>query len=316
MGAVVRGGRLRPGTARWYDRASRYLALIALVITLVTTMMVFFVAKDELGAIRDLVAACIGLVGVTIALQLELLFRMAERRRAADTFGRLLGELEQFPDLLRVVAPVIDASVSTLRSTRIDQFKREVFHLLEHASAHLHELAQGRLHSGGLDNSLVLEVAAKARTSVHGTTDAIDTDWWRSDDGQRFLESNRELVQRGVRVERVWFVRAPLSAETAELLDRHSDVGVGVLVIRTDHTPLDRRLLVNMTIVDERFLQENVNNRDGRAVEYLYSEAPADLERARRTFAQLRSQATVYDRPESLRSLFPPDPPSSTARNR
>jgi hypothetical protein len=112
-------------------------------------------------------------------------------------------------------------------------------------------------------------------------------------------------MARGVSIERIWIFSAPPSRDEVELLSEHRRDGVRVFVVRADEGRLDSRLLVNLTLMDEGFLQQDLPNKEGKAVEYLYSENAADLDRARNTLAQLKSRAIVFDGSPSLTALFP-----------
>jgi hypothetical protein len=297
--------RLAPASRRWYDGLSRYLAFATTLISIAAALVVFFKTGRQIDDVKELVAVCIGLIGLAVSLQLEILFRVAERTATRDRYSRVLEGIEDFPDLLPVAAESLDASVATLKRTAVPQFRDEVFKILTHASVRLQELAQGRLRTDGSDNTLVLERFAEAAELIRGTTDDADTGWWGSDDGKRFTELNARLISRGVRIDRIWILDAPPSTALRRLLSEHHDMGINVFMIRADRRDMDQRLLVNMTIRDNDFLQQDILNRSGRSVEYLYSENPTDLERAGNVFAQLRSKATKYMSPESISELFP-----------
>jgi hypothetical protein len=114
-------------------------------------------------------------------------------------------------------------------------------------------------------------------------------------------------------VERVWILYEPPNDDTRQVLREQHAGGVTVFIVRADECELDRRLLVNITMVDGVFLHEDLPNKKGVAVEYLYSENAADLVRAGRTFAQLRTSAKRYTGERSLDLMFgvvaPCDPP-------
>jgi hypothetical protein len=296
--------RLTRGTRRWYDRSSRYLALFTLLIVLVTTAVVFIRSGEENGALKDLLVACVGLIGLTISLQLEILFRVAERAQSRERYGRLLEGIEDYPDLLELSFEALDAGVKTLEKATIPQLKLEVFNVIHHATSQLQELAQGRLRRTGSDNTLVLDRFMHTRLVVRGTTDEGDTAWWETDDGQRFLELNVSLIERGVRIERIWILSAAPSQELRDMFEEHYKRKIDVFVVRADRRDLDRRLLINFTLMDDEFLQMDVPNKEGQAVEYLYSENRVDVDRALNTFAQLKSKATKYAGPESLQGVF------------
>jgi hypothetical protein len=297
--------QLRPGLHRWYDGWARYLALIGVVLTLGSTTIVFFTTGQDLGGLGDLVTACLGLMGLAVSLQLEILFRVSERIRTRDQYGRLLEMIEDYPDLLPPLANAAGASVATFKRTRISQFREEALRTLVGADIRLQELAQGRLRVADGDNTLTLARAAETRALLQGTTDEGDTGWWLGDSGTRFFELNAELIaKRNVQVERVWLLSENPDQETRDLLRRHHAIGVKVFLLGANGRDLDHSLLVNMTLMDGLFLHEDLPNKLGQAVEYLYSENAADLERARSCFAQLKARSHVYKGDSTFDSLL------------
>lgn len=294
---------LTPGARRWYDRLARYLALFVVLVTVVSTTVVFLVTGNELGEVKSLVTACLGALGLVLSLQLEILFRMFERSRSREGYSRLLEAIEDYPDVFPLVVSCLDASVTTIEHAGTPQMKREVFRILDHCRVQLLELAQGRLRREGSDNGLVLDLFRNTESILQGTTDEADNEWWRSDHGRRFLKLNVDLIRRGVQVERIWLLSAPPSQDSIRLFDEHLAAGVAVFVVRIDRTDVDGRLVVNLTMMDESLVQMDVPNKEGRAVEYLYSENPVDIERAKATLAQLKSRANRYVGPESIETM-------------
>lgn len=297
--------RLRQGFPRWYDGWSRYLALFAAIITLVSTTIAFLTTGKDLGGEGELITACIGLLGLVVSLQLETLFRVAERTRTREQYGTLLEMVEDHPELLPLMSGALSASVATLKRTSIAQFKDEVLNILINADVRLQELSQGRLRATAGDSTLTLDRFADTKMLLQATTDDRDTSWWLQDSGTKFLELNATLVEeRGVRIERLWILSKPPDVDTREIIKKHHEVGVTVFVLRADNKDLDRRLLVNMTMMDGAFLHEDLPNKQGQAVEYLFSENSADIKRAMSRFAQLKTLACEYKDEQTLDVLF------------
>jgi hypothetical protein len=296
---------IRRGQARWYDSWSRYLALVVAAVILVTTTVVFLTIGKKLGGIGELVTAGIGLLGLVVSLQIETLFRVAERTQAREQYGRLLEMIEDYPGLLGLATRALEASVATCKRTTVDLFKTEVVNILAHAEIRLQELAQGRLRTTDGDSRPMLERFADAKASIQAVTDDNDTKWWLQGSGTRFFELNRTLINdREVSVERVWILYGPPNGDTRRVLREQHAIGVTAFIVRAEEPGLDRKLLVNMTMVDGLFLHEDLPNKQGKAVEYLYSENAADLVRAGNTFTQLKTSATRYKDDGSLDLLF------------
>lgn len=289
---------------RWYERSGRYLAFFSVVLTVASTTAVFFVSGTKLGDVKDLVTACVGLLGLVISLQLEILFRIAERADAQHRHARLQEAIEDYPDLVPLVADASRSSAVALKESKTPEFVEQVFSIWRHASNRLDELAQGRLRTDGSDGTIVLARSAHATRSIQGITDDRDVTWWLAEDGRSFLESNRRFIGNEGVVERVWILSEAPSPTVRDLLAEHKAAGVRLFIVRADR--LDRRLLVNLTLVDGSFLQEDLPNREGLSMEYLYSENPTDLARAQSVFANLKSRSVSYENEASIQKLYPP----------
>lgn len=298
-------GGLKRGSARWYDHWSRYLALLVAAVTLVTTTIVLLTIGQDLGGVGELVTASVGLLGLVIALQLEILFRVSERAGIRDQMSKMVEMAEDFPDLLRVSSRTLTASVAALRKSKAEQLRAEVLSVMSEADVRLQELAQGRLRRADGDSALTLEWTAATRRILQGTTDEGDTHWWLHNSGALFFELNQSLIrEHDVVVERVWILTKRPDEATRDVLKKHRDIGVKVFVLRADGDDLDRGLLVNMTMMDEGWLHEDLPNKQGQTIEYLFSENVVDIERARRRFSQLKSHSVAYTDEEVLDSLF------------
>jgi hypothetical protein len=261
---------LTPGTRRWYDGSSRYLALLALVITIVCTAITFFETTSNNDALKDLIVTCIGLIGAVLALQLEMLFRVTERTQARERYTKLLEGVEDYPDLLDLAYEALDASVRTLDKAHTPQLKLEVFNVFHHATSQLQELAQGRLRRAGSDNTLVHDRFEHASQFVRGTTDEGDTIWWSSDDGRNFLLQNSRLIDKGVRIERVWILSAQPSAELLYMLEEHAARHArGAVPVLEQLRPLvdpHRVLLAEQAPAGGRAVDDRAQRVRGRAV--------------------------------------------------
>jgi hypothetical protein len=291
------------GGSRWYDNSSRYLALIAAAIALVSTTVVFLRTGDRASDIKDLVAVCLGVLGLVAALQLEILFRTVERRDAESRHNVLMSALEVHPRLFETIVSATRSAVATLERTEVEEFREEVWRTFGAADLRLQELAQGRHRTLSGDNAL-LERFTQAQESLSGVTDDDDSRWWKQTNGQKFLELNKKLIGAGVTIERVWLLSRPPDAPTCAVIQEHAAAGIEVFVLDVRHIDLDRRLLVNTTLMDSSFVHEDVTNKQGRPVEYLFSENEVDLQRAIERFTRLKALAIRYSGPDDLRRLF------------
>jgi hypothetical protein len=105
----------------------------------------------------------------------------------------------------------------------------------------------------GEDRDWMLALARNARSTIDATSlttvDArgdgyVDGGLWESDLGQRYLEVQRDAIQRGVRIRRVFIMdRAVLAADPRflEVCKLQSDLGIDVRVLDTVSIPGTRR---------------------------------------------------------------------------
>lgn len=296
-----RRSRSRGSLLRRYANKSPYLAPVTVGITVATTLVVFFVTSENLGGIKLLITICIALLGAVLCLQLETLFTVAERNRARDQHGKLLELVEEFPELLPSMTRLAEAASTTLRETQIEEFRSHVAGVLADSYVSLDELTHGRLRLSGW-NGLLHNRFATATRCLQGTTDAADTVWWQQESGRAFFDINKQLIAKGVSVQRFWLLTAAPDTATRQIIEEHAKARVMVYLVRTDR--VEGQHVVNMTMMDEKFLHEDVANKRGDAVEYLYTANEADLRRAVARFAELRAHAVRYDGPASLDVLF------------
>jgi hypothetical protein len=296
-----RSQHLRAPFLRRYVGASRYAAPLSVGITVATTLIVFFVTTDSLSGVKLLVTICIGLLGAALCLQLEMLVALAERKQSQDGQRSLLESLDEFPELIPLFTRLARAATITLRETKVEEFRPRVATVLGDSYVSLQELAEGRVRINGIGTALHARFG-KATASLQGTTDEGDTVWWQRQSGREFFDLNRQLVARGIDVERVWLLSGAPDEATRNLINDHFRENIDVYLVRTDRVPAE--LLVNMTMMDEIFLYEDIPNKRGVAVEVLYTENEIDCMRAVARFAELKAYATRYESPATFDGLF------------
>jgi hypothetical protein len=286
---------------RRYAGASRYLAPLSVGITVATTLIVFFATTDSLSGVKLLVTICIGLLGAALCLQLEMLVALAERKRSQEGQQSLLESLEEFPELIPLFTRLAQAATTTLRKTKVEEFRPRVATVLGDSYVSLQELAEGRFRMNGIGTALHARFG-KAAECLQGTTDEGDTVWWQRQSGREFFDLNRQLVARGIDVDRVWLLSGAPDEATRRLIDDHFRANIGVYLVRTDRVPAE--LVVNMTMMDDAFLYEDIPNKLGEAVEVLYTENEVDCLRAAARFSELKAYATIYESSATIDGLF------------
>ncbi|MFF5126321.1 hypothetical protein ACFY41_05190 [Streptomyces syringium] len=137
---------------------------------------------------------------------------------------------------------------SALRTDAVTQLVRNATEIgvggpdiiYDFAQAEISRLAQlmKDLHGGqaaydGEDHDWLLTLTRSAGVSIDATSTAMDTDFWPTELGRRYLRAQREAIKRGVRVRRLFIVARPelLQDERIKAVCRsHEDLGVEVRV--------------------------------------------------------------------------------------
>jgi hypothetical protein len=283
---------------------SPYVGVIAACVAVGVSLFAFFDEGESPSDLKLLIGLGVTLSAIVLSLQIETLVRFAQRTRTQERYAKLLATVEDYPDLLEVITQIAEASVETLKRSRVEPFKQSVPEFLKDARGQLQDLAQGRRHTAGGDKALLPRVFADTRNLIQGTTDGDDTTWWQQAIGRKFLKLNSNLIsgKHKGKVVRVWILKERPLDETREVIEDHWRANVTVLIVHVDE--LDEELLVNMTIMDEWFLHQDVTNRLRRTGEYLFSENREDLDRAQARFRRIVEVATPYEGPKSIDILF------------
>ncbi|GGO27071.1 hypothetical protein GCM10010116_54310 [Microbispora rosea subsp. aerata] len=186
----------------------------------------------------------------------------------ADSFSKineaskLFGVVEMSALETRGVAQLVQ-NAAKVRDDMPDLIKSLVHHEVTRMAKFLGELADGR-HAmyEGEDRDWLLALARNARVSLDAislsSVDARDTEFaggfWHTDLGQRYLKLQRDLVQRGARVRRVFVVDHSdrLDSETFRRVWKwQMSVGIEVrTLLLSDAPPLLRGSLSDFILFD------------------------------------------------------------------
>ncbi|WP_218671291.1 hypothetical protein [Microbispora sp. GKU 823] len=186
----------------------------------------------------------------------------------ADSFSKineaskLFGVVEMSALETRGVAELVQ-NAAKIRDDMPDLVKSLVHHEVTRMAKFLGELADGRyaLYEGE-DRDWLLALARNARVSLDAisltSVDARDTEFeggfWHTDLGQRYVKLQRDLVQRGARVRRVFVVDRSerLDSETFRRVWKwQTTVGIEVrTLLLTDAPPLLRGSLSDFILFD------------------------------------------------------------------
>jgi hypothetical protein len=109
-------------------------------------------------------------------------------------------------------------------------------------SRFLKELADGTASYEGEDRDWLLALAENTKISIDATSlntvdtrgSGLDSSFWKSDLGQRYLEVQRSLVRSGIKIRRVFIVDRPDLANSPDFLticERQAEMGIEVRIL-------------------------------------------------------------------------------------
>jgi hypothetical protein len=107
----------------------------------------------------------------------------------------------------------------------------------------------------GLARVAAISIDAISLTTVDaGGRGFVDGGLWNSDLGQRYMESQREAIKRGVAIRRIFIIDRPELEDDADfvhVLRQHAAIDVNVRMLRTDDiAPTRRSSLIDFVVID------------------------------------------------------------------
>lgn len=291
-----------PRRRRRFEGLARYLSAAGIAVTVAITLVLALSIGNGHKDLKLELDFSIALIGVAIVLGLESLVRVSERARRREEYANLLDYLEDYPTLLPILTRLSATTAKTMTQTQVPEFKIYARRELIRTQLTMASLAEGRWLAAPGDNSLMFAHYETVEHSVRAVTDDRDTEWWLSVTGTNYLRLNHGATKRHVTVERVFLLETSPTDDTLTALDRNRDHGVNLWVARSDRVDPDLR--INITLFDETLMHQDIVNRGGRTVQYMYSENESDLDRAGSLFLRLRSRAVPYLDHSSAEKLF------------
>lgn len=179
--------------------------------------------------LKTAVAAFAGLLGVAIALQLELLLQsrhMVATQRRRELIAARIEEIDWLPQ-------IVDDNLKALQAIRDGRPVPLVTTLakmeLESCAERLRDLQRGFLtdrQSQEVDIMDMLTLGAKVQ--LRATSGPAELTWWLGPEASFYLRRQTEAVRRGVAVERI-FIYEDWSDVLDEICRRQRNLGIKVL---------------------------------------------------------------------------------------
>ncbi|GAA1992526.1 DUF6879 family protein [Kitasatospora viridis] len=130
------------------------------------------------------------------------------------------------------------------------------------------ELKAGQAAYDGEDQDWLLTLTHSSAIGIDAISTAVDTGFWSTELGRRYLEAQRAAVRRGVPVRRVFVVRGAEPQELAEIERAgrtHQQLGLEVRVLEvTALPPWARRPMSDFIVFDRAVSYEVQTDTSGR----------------------------------------------------
>jgi hypothetical protein len=125
-------------------------------------------------------------------------------------------------------------------------------------------------------------------------TSSVDAEaFWNSAAGQKYFQFNIDLIERGVKITRVFIGNRPTLLRHKPIIDRHRQVGIAIQLGLTEELPVE--LCEDYLIADDRIVVTYELTRDALPRSERISVEPQVLVRALNNFRSLLDRAHDYE---------------------
>jgi hypothetical protein len=274
---------------RMFRRSSRTAVFAGILIAVASAILGLWLGGDKVSPGESVL---IGVVGLVLSLQLDILLRMDRRDQLT---GLIDGPPWVAAHMTRISAS-LDAITVTYGETIV---QAEAQQRLASFAVEFDELAQGRVRTGSEDVRYLMDATMHCKRSLVAVTNlqpnGNGTSWWDSAIGQNYWRENLAALQRGVTVGRI-FITDDDSVQPAleAIVATQCAAGAQVFVIPRHLVPL--KFQRNIAVWDDDVAWEADMNAAGMPIEYVYAHSRHDIERLRRMYDVLHHSALARKR--------------------
>jgi hypothetical protein len=277
------------------SKPSKRAVVLGVAITVSIAVLVYVVTDEQL--LLEVVAV---LIGIVIALQIEMLARIERRSSREDRYSRVMAAAESVPWLAPALEEIAEATSRVASQPELRPLLDVAEKELEHSKENLAALRHGKFRADAADTTILFEETDRAERRMMATfLQRFDLEWWSSELGRHYWEVNRRAADRGVEIQRV-FIYDEWTPELERIVRAQSQAGVDVMVVERDLLPRDCR--IGMVIWDDRLVYQGELNSDGETINVLYSVSKADVDTRLDQFARITRYAKPAADVMALRS--------------
>ncbi|MGQ0773140.1 MAG: hypothetical protein ACT4NY_01760 [Pseudonocardiales bacterium] len=219
-------------------------------------------------------SAILGLIGVILSVQFEILVRHEERYE----FAELLSGSKWLHESIKSIAADGAIIATRFRDTPIESEARD---LLQGLCVEFANLRLGRLRRPPNDVHYLMQHTQEAKSLIRAVTNfgqgTGDPRWWLEGPGQSYFNENIAAVQRDVSIQRIIIYSEDEQDDALRLAAVHHEAGIEIkLALRETLKPKQK---INFAIWDESVSWELQMNADGDPISNIYCVGPADVRR-------------------------------------
>lgn len=228
---------MQHGLLKWLDP----VLLIGLFISIAVATGMIVLGNDTVQSF------IVGLLSTIIALLVDIITRIQRTEYSvleATRLSQIVSDENISPFLLRVAQ-----HYHNIKAYKFDTYTKLTNDKLTELEAQLRNIALG---SATVSSRSIYDYTSEgirqAKMSIRVVSNADEFEYWRSSRGAKYLSSNQDAIQRGVRFTRIFAIDYSLARQNIDVLRQQEAVGVNVFVVSPD------RIAEEMLIFDDKVL--------------------------------------------------------------
>lgn len=239
-----------------------------------------------------IISVTLGLVLATLTQLFDLQIRNTESEEKLLQANLLNRQLFDDNELLTQIKQIVN-DYYDVKNGWFSHFKDIAKDSINSCQYNLHTLANGYI---GLRPYSSFAYSAKGfrNAKVCAYTVALGKmQWWRSSHATKYIQANKDAIQRGVKVVRIFIQHEDVLREYKDILVAMQQMGVDLYTVYPDNIPSE--LKRDMNILDEQILVQLELTEDGSIREDTITIDPIKVRQAINDFDKLKGFATKFD---------------------
>ena len=260
--------------------------IIGFVLSAAISFILIMRGQDTIASVT------LGLVLATITQLFDLQMRNSESEEKLLQANLLNRQLFDDEELLTKIKQIVN-DYYTVNNGWFDHFKEIARDSINSCQYDLHTLANGYI---GLKPYSPFAYGSRGfrNAKVCAYTVALGKmQYWRSGLATKYIQTNKEAIQRGVKVVRVFIQHEEVLADYRDIMETMQQIGVELYTVSPDTIPPE--LKRDMNILDEQILVQLELTEDGSIREDIITIDPIKVRQAINDFDKLKGFATKYN---------------------